>query len=369
MLEHSTQLLKVRVRHASVLTASEAGDEEEGSEQDDDKDSEEEDVEEEGEEERGEEGEEEEEEEDEVNMSSGGTDDEEDDFVDDDDANLTIEQLREKYGNLARTIKPSNASHISSSPMQLSDVEDKVEEPNGTEAYENTAEITSPVEMEEVDDMLLDDDDESVAMDSEFDSAESDDEDSGEESETPGLLGFFGDIESLVKQASAPLEDTEDVKMGDAEQPLNHIEAQVNGNSEELDSGSQAVNEEGVSNVQIADPEEPTHDGDDSKALTPYAASQNGHMDIDDDTTVSNSPAQNKPSGSTTSHTTPQPTLDIKTPIPFLLRGTLREYQHYGLDWLAGLYDNKTNGILADEMGLGLVKICFHVIYITNVIY
>ncbi|PHH76434.1 hypothetical protein CDD80_1543 [Ophiocordyceps camponoti-rufipedis] len=42
-----------------------------------------------------------------------------------------------------------------------------------------------------------------------------------------------------------------------------------------------------------------------------------------------------------------------KTEIPFLLRGTLREYQHDGLDWLAGLYANKTNGILADEMGLG----------------
>lgn len=42
-----------------------------------------------------------------------------------------------------------------------------------------------------------------------------------------------------------------------------------------------------------------------------------------------------------------------KTDIPFLLRGTLREYQHDGLDWLAGLYANNTNGILADEMGLG----------------
>ncbi|OTB05915.1 hypothetical protein M426DRAFT_319300 [Hypoxylon sp. CI-4A] len=41
------------------------------------------------------------------------------------------------------------------------------------------------------------------------------------------------------------------------------------------------------------------------------------------------------------------------TEVPFLLRGTLREYQHYGLDWLAGLYQNQTNGILADEMGLG----------------
>lgn len=39
--------------------------------------------------------------------------------------------------------------------------------------------------------------------------------------------------------------------------------------------------------------------------------------------------------------------------VPFLLRGTLREYQRDGLDWLAGLYANNTNGILADEMGLG----------------
>ncbi|TQB68867.1 swr1 complex component [Monascus purpureus] len=43
----------------------------------------------------------------------------------------------------------------------------------------------------------------------------------------------------------------------------------------------------------------------------------------------------------------------LKTPIPQLLRGTLREYQHFGLDWLAGLYTNHINGILADEMGLG----------------
>ncbi|KAK0750035.1 SNF2 family N-terminal domain-containing protein, partial [Schizothecium vesticola] len=50
--------------------------------------------------------------------------------------------------------------------------------------------------------------------------------------------------------------------------------------------------------------------------------------------------------------TSPLPAVP-KTEIPFLLRGTLREYQHLGLDWLAALYANNTNGILADEMGLG----------------
>ncbi|KAI0192997.1 SNF2 family N-terminal domain-containing protein [Xylaria flabelliformis] len=53
------------------------------------------------------------------------------------------------------------------------------------------------------------------------------------------------------------------------------------------------------------------------------------------------------------SRSTTPPSQSPTTEVPFLLRGTLREYQHYGLDWLAGLYKNQTNGILADEMGLG----------------
>ncbi len=38
---------------------------------------------------------------------------------------------------------------------------------------------------------------------------------------------------------------------------------------------------------------------------------------------------------------------------PFLLKHTMREYQHIGLDWLATIYTRRLNGILADEMGLG----------------
>lgn len=49
----------------------------------------------------------------------------------------------------------------------------------------------------------------------------------------------------------------------------------------------------------------------------------------------------------------PAPGPQVKTPIPFLLHGTLREYQHIGLDWLVTMYEKKLNGILADEMGLG----------------
>ena len=45
--------------------------------------------------------------------------------------------------------------------------------------------------------------------------------------------------------------------------------------------------------------------------------------------------------------------LQVRTPVPFLLKHKLREYQVVGLDWMATLYENRLNGILADEMGLG----------------
>ncbi len=54
-----------------------------------------------------------------------------------------------------------------------------------------------------------------------------------------------------------------------------------------------------------------------------------------------------QPTGNTLDTTT------VKTPVPFLLRHKLREYQHIGLDWLVSLHERSFNGILADEMGLG----------------
>ena len=44
---------------------------------------------------------------------------------------------------------------------------------------------------------------------------------------------------------------------------------------------------------------------------------------------------------------------NVATKVPFLLRGSLREYQIIGLDWLVTLHNKRLNGILADEMGLG----------------
>ena len=57
--------------------------------------------------------------------------------------------------------------------------------------------------------------------------------------------------------------------------------------------------------------------------------------------------AKFQPTGNTLDTTT------VKTKVPFLLKHTLREYQHIGLDWMVSLFERSLNGILADEMGLG----------------
>ncbi|KAL2017189.1 hypothetical protein VTK56DRAFT_2509 [Thermocarpiscus australiensis] len=85
-----------------------------------------------------------------------------------------------------------------------------------------------------------------------------------------------------------------------------------------------------------------------SRSQSPRTSDDTKPTDIETPTSVSllNAPKTDSRS------TSPQPAAP-RTEIPFLLRGTLREYQHLGLDWLAALYANNTNGILADEMGLG----------------
>ena len=57
--------------------------------------------------------------------------------------------------------------------------------------------------------------------------------------------------------------------------------------------------------------------------------------------------AELAPTGNTLATTT------VKTKVPYLLKHTMREYQHIGLDWMVSLFERSLNGILADEMGLG----------------
>ncbi|KAK5659192.1 hypothetical protein OQA88_1282 [Cercophora sp. LCS_1] len=85
-----------------------------------------------------------------------------------------------------------------------------------------------------------------------------------------------------------------------------------------------------------------------SRSQSPRTSDDTKPSDVETPTTTSLLHAPKPDSGPASPHPTA-----TRTEIPFLLRGTLREYQHLGLDWLASLYANNTNGILADEMGLG----------------
>ncbi|KAK9240000.1 SNF2 family N-terminal domain-containing protein [Lipomyces kononenkoae] len=100
--------------------------------------------------------------------------------------------------------------------------------------------------------------------------------------------------------------------------------------------------------------------GPDELQQTAHAEVDRETLDVDneDKGNAENSPSGDRESLSVPSETglterNPSVAARPSTTIPFLLRGKLREYQHSGLDWLAGLYNSGTNGILADEMGLG----------------
>lgn len=346
MLEHSTQLLEARRDRQQ----SEAGVEEEveSEEELDEEEEEEEGVQDDGDENASEVP-------DEDNMT---TSESESDDGGNDDENLTVEELRAKYAALPVS-KPRRTTGgkglvnllnvgLKNEAAGHEDNEETLGDDDATDVDMQDEEIsprniTMLPELEEVDQILLDDNDESTAMDSEdgesSEGYDSDGEDEDGAGFGSGLLGFFSDLGGLIA--------------GPEEVVGEHEETMIKSSLPEV-----AVN--GGGGGKAAGEDDAMIDGEDVENIVrevPDDISMNDHLDtLDAETATSISPKElAHPSSLTSPNSSPQPNMDIKTPIPFLLRGTLREYQHYGLDWLAGLYSNKTNGILADEMGLGYV--------------
>ncbi|MCJ1388724.1 swr1 complex component [Xylographa bjoerkii] len=304
--------------------------------------------------------------EDEKNMSSSQSGSEEgshENAANDDDG-LTIDEIRRKYAdqpseNLDR---PPDRNLLTYDITMVDD--DDTTSPNirGTpeslpkqsESLEDIIPQEFPLEMDET---MLDQSDESTDMDdsddsdSDADEDEGSDEGSGGSDEDRGLLGFFS-----KKDIEAPSYDK--------------IPAAI------------SVTEEDVEEVSLIPDaiQVPTPSASNSEAPSFDLRKDIKHAFSDDDTQMllstkdtttdqlcsGNTPALIKPSPlakltnldhftveSNSLPATPVSTKPLRTQVPSLLRGTLREYQHYGLDWLAGLYANGTNGILADEMGLG----------------
>ncbi|KAL8758243.1 MAG: hypothetical protein Q9184_003982 [Pyrenodesmia sp. 2 TL-2023] len=331
VLEQSTLLLDKRRRRGSMGSAESASD---GSRD--------------GSEEGEESGENSEEGQDEANMSSSQSESEslpDKDSIDDDEG-LSREQLIQKY------TKARSASNSRSASPSVREA--RVHDPGGSAptlvvAASDRGDIVapvssaiddqapaSPVEVDQVDDTLMDNSDESTDMendmgDSDVDgspgSANSEDDESDASGEDASLLDLFSKNELIAAQKQA-----------------GNPEMQQQDSDEEMKEAPYVPNAAQVQTPSASNSEEP------AETLKIRTAAQHGErsplhhlMNVD---TTNKTHDESLP-------TTPVSTKPLMTVVPSLLRGNLREYQHFGLDWLAKLYANGTNGILADEMGLG----------------
>lgn len=291
----------------------------------------------------------------------------------DPDATLSPEALRRKYETLPELdLEPSdnegddmdvdgegNLGDADDDDHSTTDQTPRIELPAEDSSVEDLdpadAARYAEIGVEEVDGALLDDSDESTNMSDEDMSSDDDEEGDGDdddeqdesEEEDIGMLGFLGGRErrTLQEVEEEPPEDADDTIIpptsGEQAEPPEILAA-----AEESDLSRGFPHPRLLSPDRNAD----SHGEDRSSQLSPKDDTTAEPTDAESTTSVDLDDAEDIVRST---ENTPQPIKAPMTKIPSLLRGTLREYQHHGLDWLAKLYANQTNGILADEMGLG----------------
>lgn len=262
---------------------------------------------------------------------------------------------------------------------QMDDAESQVDDADATEMHtRNRAQasrsVSATVEEIQAEDHLSSDD--STNMDSEdYDSDEdmttgdeangdendNDDEES-EAEEEPSILGFYraADLPTLrEKDGGLPTPMTSVENGGEDEHPRSGSEAVFDGQaSAGADQGRGLAKEQPMPQIST-----PAADEDEQQPEKPIEETDAGNEDRADHADNADN-AGNADKSANEAHIdaameadTAETVEDLgaraRVPIPSLMRGTLRSYQHAGLDWLASLYRNRTNGILADEMGLG----------------
>ncbi|KAK6202733.1 SNF2 family N-terminal domain-containing protein [Scheffersomyces amazonensis] len=246
---------------------------------------------------------------------------------DDADLNLSVEELRKKYSTLDESVEPSSSRSGETSEAEQEEEEEEEEEDDGIDTSRGLASLYGNVDIE---------------------ATKSEDEGYTEEQkalinqmeEEPDTILDTASVSSLGSSDESEIEDSDDEESESESESESKIESttKVNGSSglaalygerkytsseEEENTYSEASNSEADDSMTSSDDE-----GEVNGSIKP---DKNDELEdeIVNDTTVKN------------------------VPIPSLLRGTLRPYQKQGLNWLASLYNNDTNGILADEMGLG----------------
>ncbi|KAJ5180799.1 hypothetical protein N7492_004009 [Penicillium capsulatum] len=336
------------------------------------------------------------EEDNESNMSSSESESDEEANVDD-DATLTAEELRLKYANIP-------ADEEDQMSLASASIDENEPLPDDAESHA----LTGDASLDDVDSVLMDGSDDSTDMDDDMGDSDEEDVSSGEGSEGeqddgPGLLGFFSSKEIAPpaddegqsadenhESVDLPSEADEENDASYADEASLTPKEAANDDEQMDESPSEAVEaseitpaEASVDATAVAKPVETTatevaESADFTVSEAPELSEEVVHQRQAADMDVIQDP---RPSGEVSSEASPgtfetkpsepesvssydavaekslqpshSPAPNSKTPIPHLLRGTLREYQHGGLDWLAGLYNNHINGILADEMGLG----------------
>ncbi|KAK5322880.1 swr1 complex component [Exophiala xenobiotica] len=277
-------------------------------------------------------------------MSASGSDSDSSAEAGDPDEEMTLEQLKAKYETV-----PDLEPDLLATSEAAADTVDDAEDDSDPET---------------VMDSELDSDDDNDEED------EDDDDDGDEEGTDGGLLSLFSkkeieDMEVEPEDDGNP-EGDKDIEM--AEPPaLDDIQRNIAANAD-ID-GDRPVEKpliEELPETMSVDHERSSvtvHEEGPEKKLDPLVHDVDSSRDQSDNASAGTSVTKVAEAESVSSIEqrdgneqviTPR-SLDHKymTPVPPLLRGTLREYQHEGLDWLANLYAKGRSGILADEMGLG----------------
>ncbi|XP_034073423.1 helicase SRCAP isoform X2 [Gymnodraco acuticeps] len=162
---------------------------------------------------------------------------------------------------------------------------------------------------------------------------------------------YASDFEAPSGSGSKESSDSE--VSGDEEEETEEDESDVESNSSSSDSAGESRQDDDSEKEEEGSEEEEEDDGCEDEGMevllkegdnSPPSSSSRPKKEISH---IAATAESLQPKGYTLA------TAKVKTPIPFLLHGTLREYQHIGLDWLVTMYEKKLNGILADEMGLG----------------
>lgn len=249
-----------------------------------------------------------------------GSNDSESSVDDTMDDNLTVDKLREKYSSISEASNDEFTN--ASSDQDLEDLDDDMETPgNGLAALYGNQVNDNEVDPEKVLEYTEEQKELILKLNSKEDK----------------MLDSESDEESSLPDETSSDETTssEDEESGSEEPVKENGLASLMSTNDQNDSDDESVGGDGFMEQSDDDRLSSTDEEDEPKTPKSDSAEAEGKKESDlPETMVNGSKVRD-------------------VPIPSLLRGDLRPYQKEGLNWLASLYSNDTNGILADEMGLG----------------